>query len=47
MEAKAKANPYLEFDAFVVAHDGLHFEVDAHGGHECGGEVVVAVAYQK
>ena len=42
-----KPYPDLEFDALVLAEDGLDFEVDADGGDEGGCEGVVRVAEQE
>lgn len=36
--------PDLEFDSFLIAVDGLDFEVDADGADERRGERVICVA---
>ena len=39
----SKTYPYLQFDPLVLSEHCLHFEVDADGADEGGGEGVVGV----
>ena len=44
---KKKTYPNLQFDPFVLAEDGLDFEVNADSGDEGGGEGIISVSEEE